>query len=398
MTRSPDTAIAAPRLTAALTWTMAIASGVAVANLYYNQPLLADMARAVRVSPEQIGWVAMLTQIGYAGGMLLFVPLGDALERRQLNVIMCAVSAAALIGVALAPNFSLLALTSLAVGLTSVVPQMLVPFAAYLAAPEERGRSVGMVMSGLLIGILLARTLSGYVGAQLGWRNMYWIASGMMVVLAVVLALALPDSRPRAHMPYGELMKSLVTLVRREPQLRESALVGAMMFGCFSAFWATLVFLLEGAPYHYGSQAAGLFGLVGVVGASAASLAGRLADVHHPRHMLRLALIVTAVSFLLFWTFGHQLWGVVVGVVLLDAGVQGGHVTNQTRIYRLLPEAQNRINTVYMVVYFVGGSIGTTLAAHAWEHWGWAGVCGVSLGMLVIAGMKLMLPMQEPPG
>lgn len=387
--------LAAPVLTRKLLWAMAAIGGLVVANLYYNQPLLADMSRTFHVSAETIGWVAMLTQIGYALGMLLLLPLGDALERRRLITVMCVAAGVALAGVAVAPSFLLLAVASFAVGLMSVVPQLMVPFVAYLSRPEERGRAVGTVISGLLIGILLARTFSGYIGRQFGWRAMFWIAMALMFTCAAVLRAWLPRSEPTQKLSYPSLMRSLVRLFIEQPVLRESCLVGGAMFGAFSAFWATLVFRLEAPPYHYGSQAAGLFGLAGAGGALAAILAGRWADRKDPRLFLRGLVCCGIVAYALFWKFGHHLWGLGLGILLMDAGAQGGQTCNQTRNYRLVPDAHSRLNTIYMTCFFLGGSLGTTLAAHAWERLGWSGVCATGIVLVAIAGVKILLPIGE---
>ena len=368
---------------------MAIAGGVTVANLYYNQPLLADIAREFHVDAALAGWLPMATQIGYALGMLLIVPLGDSTERRRLIVVMIFAAILALCWVALAHSFAVLLIASCATGCASCVPQLLTPFAAHLAGPAGRGRAVGFVMSGLLIGILLARTVSGTVGAHLGWRAMYWIAAVLMVVLAIVLRKLLPRSEPEGKMTYGELMRSIGTLARTQPVLREAAFSGGMLFACFSAFWATLVFRLEQPPYHYGSQVAGLFGLVGVVGATAAPLAGKISDVGNPRSTVRVATIFAIISYAQMWLFGAHLWSLVLGVILLDACVQGGHVSNQSRIYALHGDALNRVNTVYMVTYFAGGAIGSSLGTWGWQHWHWSGVCAVAIAFLVLGGIAV---------
>ena len=363
---------------------MAVAAGVVVANLYSNQPLLAAIGQEFHASAASMGVIAMLTQAGYALGLLFFVPLGDAMERRRLVLLMAAFALLALIAIATAKSFLWLAAASLAVGAFSVVPQMLVPFAAFLSPPGQRGRAVGTVMSGLLIGILLARTVSGIVGAHLGWRAMYWVAAGLMVVIAIALRLNLPTSVPTTPMGYGRLLSSLAHLARTEPVLREAAFTGGMLFASFSAFWATLVFLLERPPYHLGEQAAGLFGLVGVVGASAAPLAGHMSDRMDPRTTVRLTIVIGIAAYLIFWLLGLHLAGLIAGVMLLDGAVQAGHVTNQARIYALGTERANRLNSVYMVTYFTGGGLGSWLGALAWQHWGWSGVCVVGGGALVL--------------
>ncbi len=368
---------------------MAIACGISVANLYYIQPMLADMGRSFAVSAGQIGFIATLSQLGYASGLLLIVPLGDSYNQRTLIVSMLVVVTMALCFMALAPTISLLAIASYVLGLTTVVPQIIVPFAANLAPEHARGRVVGTVMSGLLIGILLARTFSGMVSTHLGWRAMYWIAAGLMVMLAVVLRLLLPDDRaPKGSLSYAQLLRSLWHLLRTQPVLRETSVFGAMAFGAFSAFWVTLSFYLGSPIYHFGAEAseiAGLFGLVGVAGALAASFVGRLADRFDARYTNGLALVITLLSMILMWLAGQWMWTLIVGVILLDLGTQGNQVASQSRIYSLLPAARNRLNTIYMVLYFCGGSLGTVLGAYAWGIAGWHGVCAVGCLLLVIA-------------
>lgn len=369
--------------------TMAVACGMTVANIYYCQPLLAQIGRTFGVGARGAGQVALVTQMGCAAGMLLIVPLGDIRERRTLILQLLAGVTAALLVAASAPSMPVMLLAGIGIGLASTIPHVLLPFVAQLAPPQERGRAVGTVLSGLLIGILLARTVSGYVGALWGWRAMYGIAAGLMVGLAFALARLLPRNRPTVALTYRQTLLSIWTLVKTQPILREAALIGGLAFGAFSAFWTTLVFLLEGMPYHFAaadaSERAGLFGMVGVVGALAAPRIGRLADRYSPRIPLAVALVALALSYGLFWKFGGALWGMVAGVILLDFGVQGAHVVNQTRIYALLPEARSRLNTVYMVTYFVGGSLGSYLGAWGWSKAHWNGVCAVGLLLSLLA-------------
>ena len=376
---------AQPRLTGGLLGLMAVAAGIAIANNYYNQPLLAVMQDEFHASAARMGGVPMLTQVGYAAGMFFFVPLADATERRRLISSMLAVAAVALAGAALAPTLGWLMLASFAIGFGSIVPQLLVPFTAHLAPLEWRGKAVGTVMSGLLMGILLGRTVAGYLGSLWGWRAVFWLASGVTVVLAATLRLALPRSEPETGIRYAELMASLPRLARESWDLREAAITGGLLFGSFSALWATLAFRLETPPYHYGSAVAGAFGLVGVAGAAVAPLSGRISDRRSPRLTLRWSIAVTLISYLCFWLAGLRFWGLVRGTILLDAGVNGGHIANQTRIYRVSEAAHGRVNTVYMVGFFAGGALGSWLGPYCWEKWGWPGVCAVGLGMLVAA-------------
>ena len=319
--------------------------------------------------------------------MLLFVPMGDIVERRGLILRLLAGVTTALVIATFAPNLGVMIAASVAIGLCSVVPHVIIPFAAQLARPEQRGQAVGTVLGGLLTGILLARTLAGFVGGELGWRMMYGIAAVLMIGLAFLLSRRLPRSVPTSNLTYPQILASLVSLIRELPTLREAALIGGLTFGAFMAFWTTLVFLLSGAPYHIhaAGEGAGLFGLVGVAGAAGAPFMGRVADRRGPRVTLGLALVITLVSYGLLYVLGSHLWGLVLGVLLLDFGIQSAHVSNQTRIYALRPEARSRLNTVYMVSYFLGGVFGTSLGAQAWHRAGWAGVCGVGISMLLAA-------------
>ncbi len=364
---------------------MSIASGVTVANLYYSQPLLEELSRFFHVSPAMVGISAMLIQIGYALGLLLLVPLGDIKEQRSLIMVMLGCSLLALIGVSFASNIGWLMAGSLLVGITSIVPQLVVPLAAHMARPEARGKVIGSVMSGLLIGILLSRTFSGVVGSTLGWRAVYRLAALMMAFILGAFYLWLPKTTPDSIMKYGELLKSLVKLFRTQAVLREASLVGAMMFATFSVFWTTLSFLLKSPVYHFGAEVAGLFGLVGVAGALAASVVGRVTDRKNPRFTLTIAITFSALSYLCFWIFGYRMWGLVLGVILLDLGIQSGQISNQARIYMLDSSAHNRNNAVYMVSYFCGGAIGSLLGPFCWWNFGWTGVCALGMIFQMIA-------------
>ena len=367
-----------------IVWLMAITSGAAAANLYYNQPLLAIIAKSLDASIQDTGLIPTLGQIGYALGNFLIVPLGDLLERRRLIATMLIGTSLALATAAVSPTITWLAIASLIIGITTIVPQIAVPFAAVLAPPVVRGKVVGTVMSGLLIGILLSRVTSGFVGVELGWRAIYWIASGLMLLLAIAIGQILPKSQPAVRLTYQQLIRSMLKLVR-EPVLQEASIAGAMVFGAFSVFWSTVIFLLEQPPYEYGSEVAGLLGLIGVVGAAAAPLAGRLADRQNPRLPSVLGLITTTISFLLFWLFGDRLWGLIVGLILLSLGVQVTTVSNQALLYKLPEEKHSRLNALFITFYFVGGAIGSFLGAYGWQVWQWNGVCAVGLLLSIIA-------------
>jgi predicted MFS family arabinose efflux permease len=363
---------------------MAGACGFGVANIYYNQPMLADIARDLG-SPAAAGVVPTVTQVGYALGLLLLAPLGDRFDRKHLILVQLVGLILALGVAAISTDLATLAAASLAVGILTTFVQQIIPMAAHLASPAKRGQVVGTVMSGLLIGILGARVLSGIVAEHLGWREMFGIAAGMMIVLWGVLFFLLPRTAPTSGLSYPALMRSLWHLFRAERVLREASAVGGLMFACFSAFWATLTLYLASPAYHLGPEAAGLFGLVGIAGALVAPLAGRLADRGGPRRTVGYAIVVTFAAFAVFAAAGHTIAGLVVGVLLLDIGVQGAMISNQSRIFALRPESRSRINTIYMVIYFAGGSAGSALGAVAWSFGGWIAVSGLGLGLALLA-------------
>lgn len=348
-------------------WLMAFGVGAIVANIYYIQPLLSAIAASFHISVPQVGAVAMATQLGAALGMLFFVPLGDTKERRQLIVWLVLAEA---------------------VSLAASTVHVIVPFAAHLAPPARRGAAVGTVLSGLLFGILLARIFSGLIGAWLGWRAIYWLGAGLMLLLAGLIRWGLPVSQPELRLSWPSLVRSAGVLVRDQPVLREAASVSALLFCAFSAFWTTLVFFLQTPPYHYGSGVAGLFGVVGVAGAICAPFIGRMADRYGARRNVFMSLLLTLISFVVLYFFGTHMSGLIAGVILLDIGVQSGHVSNQTRIYGLIPEARSRLNMVYMISFFIAGAAGSYGGSVLWQHFGWAGVCGLGC-LLMVTGFLI---------
>jgi predicted MFS family arabinose efflux permease len=365
---------------------MFTASAVSVANIYYCQPLLSEIGRSLSVSDHSVGYLPMWTQAGTALGMLAFVPLGDMFPRRTLIVIMCGLSAFALALMAVAPGLALANAAGFAVGMTSIVAHLILPFAAKLAPPERRGHIVGTVLSGLLLGILLGRVVSGFVGDLFGWRMVYRMASGAMLTMTLVLGFALPEDGPERHIRYRELVGSIAHLALTQSVLREAAIIGGMLFGAFSSFWATLAFFLATPPYHYGARVAGVFGIIGAAGVLFAPWVGRLTDRKGPEFAVAMAILTAGLSYAVLYATGQDIWGLIAGVILLDLGVQAGHVANQTRIYALVPEARSRLNTVYMVSYFLGGALGSALGAYGWSLAGWSGVCVAGAAQLAVAG------------
>ena len=368
---------------------LGFASGASVATIYYNQPLLLEVSRTFHASSAQTGWVAVATQIGYAFGILFFVPLGDVAERRGLVVKLFAAVSAALLFAGLAPSLLALVAASVAIGVTAAVTHVFVPIAPELVPPEQSGRAIGTVMTGLILGILLARTASGWLSAAVGWRGVFLCAAAFTALFAPLLWWRLPKLPPLKPVAYADAVRSLWQLTLQQPTLREAALIGALVFAAFSAFWTNLAFLLGTPHYHLGAGAAGSFGVLGVAGAAAASFAGRLADRRGARWVVGMGVTLVTLAYVVFWAFGTRMAGLIVGVIVLDVGQQSMHIGNQTRIFRLVEGARSRINTVYMIAFFVGGAVGSALSTWAWDHWQWHGVCALSLAFLVLAYLCL---------
>ncbi len=394
-TPTADTA-ASDRSLRGLLLLLATIAGVSVANIYYNQPLLDDFRQSFPHSAAWIGVVPSATQLGYAAGMLLLAPLGDRFDRRRLILLQIAGLCVALLFAAAAPNLIVLVFASLAIGVLSTIAQQAVPFSAELAPPSQRGHAVGTVMSGLLLGILLARTAAGFVGQYFGWRAVFGASIVALIGLSAVILSKLPKSQPTSTLAYGKLIASMWHLAVELRGLREASMTGALLFAAFSLFWSTLALLLAGPPFHYGPQAAGLFGIVGAGGAMAAPLAGKFADRRGPRAIVSLSIVLAAISFVIFAVSGASVIGLVIGVIVLDVGVQAAQISNQSRIYALKPEARSRVNTVYMVCYFIGGAVGSAVGAFVWPLFGWVGVSIAGLLFVVLAGLNHLRGQPEP--
>jgi predicted MFS family arabinose efflux permease len=391
---------ARPRLSRSCIGIMAAAGGIAVANLYYNQPMLPDISRSFGVSSDVIAVLPMLTQTGYALGLFLFVPLGDTVDRHRLVLALLVGIVVSLVGLAIAPSLVWLDMASLTLGVSSVLAQVLVAFTAQLSPPKHRGRIVGTIQAGILAGILLARTVSGMVSAHLSWRLMFWLAAAMNLGLLVVLHWVLPRTPPTTSLPYLRVLWSLKDLWQSYPQLRTSSFIGALLFAAFSAFWSTLAFHLAEPPFGYGSQVAGLFGLLGAAGAASAPIAGRLTDSRGAAFTVAIGTLITAVAFVVLMLAESSLVMLALGVVVLDVGIIATMNGNQSTILSLAAEATSRTNTIYMVLYFVGGALGSYTGGLAWHHFDWPGV--TVLGLLyscaaVLVRFVAWMPAHRPP-
>jgi len=373
---------------------LGIACAVGVSTMYYNQPLLEEIGRTYGATAARTGFIAVATQVGYAVGLLCFVPLGDVLERRSLMMRMFAAVAVGLLLVAFAPSLMWLMVGSVVIGMLASVTHIVLPIAPDLVSHEQRGRAIGTVMTGLLLGILLARTFAGWVSHASSWRWVFGVAAVMNGAFVPLLWWVMPKLPPKQKLSYGDAMRSLWTLYRTQPLLRESAVIGALVFASFSCFWTTLAFLLE-SHYHLGPGVAGTFGLVGAAGALVAPLAGRLADRHGSRWVISVGMALLAFSYLFLWAQERahvstvlHLIALSFGVIVLDVGAQMCQVANQTRIFGLVPSARSRLNTVYMTVYFTGAAVGSALSTMAWVHWRWNGVCLLAVGLIGLAALR----------
>ena len=360
-------------LTPGLVLTFAIGCGLAVGNLYYAQPLTHVIGREFQVGDAQSSTIVTLTQLGYVCGLFLLAPLGDLLENRKTITVIfsgAVISALAMVSVR---SFSALLTASFALGFSSVIAQMLVPFAAHLAPPEKRGQIVGKVMSGLLMGILLARAFAGIVSGAFGWRTVYIASAALVGAMIVILRLRLPERAPTLQQSYGSLILSLAKVFRAQPVLRRRGIYQACMLAAFSIFWTGITFLLSGPRWHFSQMQIGLFALAGAAGAMFTSVAGHLADRGYGRWITCVALLL-AIGALALTLLENQLWALVGGAILLDLAVNSNLVTGQQAIYELNAAERSRINTLFIAMFMTGAAVGSALAGLAYTHGGWPSV------------------------
>lgn len=363
---------------------MTICIGLIVANLYYSQPLVVLIARDFHIDTHIAARVNYITMAGYASGLLLLVPLGDLIERKRQIIVVNVLVVLSLVAAAMSGSFLMLCISSFCIGFFTIIPQLILPMAAHMAQPQRRGKILGTIMSGLLVGILLSRTLSGYIGYLYGWRIMFWIAAVISTVVLIVVMVHFPVSRPTFKGSYHKLMGSMLSLLPM-PALQEACLINALTFGTFGAFWTTMVLYLSGPLFQFSSGQVGLFGLAGAAGALAAPVAGRAGDKRDPRRMVLLGILSILSGFILFYAFPTSIVGIIAGIVILDFGMQAAHISNQTRVYALIPEARNRLNTIYITATFIGTSLGSALGLWLWNIGRWQAFCFGGMAMMILA-------------
>ncbi|EMF0426229.1 MFS transporter [Enterococcus hirae] len=374
-------------LTSSLILLLSITCGVVVANMYYIQPIGTKVAASLSVSTSAIGILTMLTQLGYALGLLFLVPLGDVVDRPKLIIRMAALSAISLLAAFFAPSFTLFACASFLIGLLSIVPQIIIPYGAVLAGPKARGKVMGTLLSGLLVGILLSRTVSGIVASLFSWRMIYLFALVLVAILTGLLYWKMPRTQIKttSSVSYLDSLKSLPYLVKTQRLLREASISGFFMFGTFSIFWSTLIFYISSPVYHWGTFEAGILAIFGLSGAVAAPIVGRLSDSYSERKIVGMGLAMQTLSFVALLVAGSHLVVLLVAIILLDVGNQFGQVANQTRVQGLGQAASNRNNTVFMFMYFIGGATGSLLGTTMWQQFGWLGVTLTGLAFQLCA-------------
>ncbi|WP_312883523.1 MFS transporter [Paraburkholderia youngii] len=366
---------------------MAIIAGAVITNIYCTQPILPLIAAGLRVDVTTVDLVAATALLGFSSGLALLLPLGDRFDRRKLVLIQIALACVFGVAAAVAPGIWSLVGASFGLGIVSCVPQQLVPFAAVMSVPSERGRNVGTVVSGIMIGILAGRTVAGVIGAAYGWRAVYGAEAAFMVPVWIAAAALLPRGVPSTNLSYGRLLASLWPLARDNRPIRESMLIQALLWACFNAFWVNLAALLASGPWHLGSAWAGGFGVIGAAGAFAASLGGNATDRVGFRKVIGASIGIVTLAYLLLSGAASSLTLLIVGVIVLDIGVQSGLVSNQTRAFAVDPKAQGRINSLYMTATFFGGAVGATLSGWLMARYGWTGIVvfGIALGVLAAA-------------
>ena len=366
---------------ASLLLIMACMAAVSVANIYYCQPLLSLMGNDLGIDEWRASLIAMITQVGYACGLFFIIPSGDKFDRKKIVSYSFSILTIALLCIALSNNFHAVMAASFTVGACSVMPQIFIPIAAQYSRPEKKGANVGLIVSGLLTGILASRVISGLVGERLGWRSMYVIAAIVMSLCTLIVWRIMPYTENNYTGSYKRLMHSLFALIREYKLLRICALRAAFAFGSFLALWASLTFKMKQAPFYAGSDVVGLLGLCGVAGAMSASVVGRLVSRIGVRNFNLLGAALMLSAWIIAYLWGNTYTAIIITILILDIGMQCIQLSNQTVVFSLNPKASNRINTIFMTNYFIGGSLGTFLSGSAWSMAGWSGVTIAGIGL-----------------
>ncbi|WP_433769478.1 MFS transporter [Pseudomonas putida] len=366
---------------------MAIIAGAVITNIYCTQPILPLIAADLGLDLTTVDLVAGAALLGFATGLALLLPMGDRFDRRKLVLGQIALAFCLAIAAAVSPSVGSLIAASFGLGIVSCVPQQLVPFAAVMSRPSERGRNVGTVVSGIMVGILLGRTIAGVVGDTWGWRAVYGVEAAFMIPVWIAAAALLPQGVPSTNLSYPRLLASLWPLMRDNAPIRQSMIVQALLWACFNAFWVNLAALLANGPFQLGSAWAGGFGIIGAAGALAASLGGRATDRLGSRRVIGASIGIVTLAYLLLAGAQTSLALLVLGVIVLDIGVQSGLVSNQTRAFAVDPKAQGRINSLYMTATFFGGAVGAAVSGWLMTRYGWSGIVvfGVALGLIALA-------------
>ncbi len=374
-----------PTLSRFILLLMTTAIAATAANLYYNQPILPLIAHEFNLSDSQIGGVPSLTQFGYAFALLFISPLGDSVPRRRLIGILSCLLVAACVVAVITPSFSLLLLAVFLIGVSANITQQLIPFAASMVTPEQKGATLGTLMMGLTLGILLSRTLSGFVGEHFGWRSVFIMSALLAAIFGILLRAFLPKNQPQTSLSYGALLKSTLALFVQHKSLRIYTLAGACWFAAFNVLWATLALYVSDAPFHYNAQQAGLFGVIALAGVIGAKSSGKWVNALGSRKLVMMVLILAAIGFALTGVFIGNLWALIIGIILIDFAVFSAQVANQVRVFSIDPSAQSRINGIYMLGYYLGGAVGSVAGVKAFALYQWPGVVAVSIAFIVFS-------------
>lgn len=371
---------------------MAILAGITVSNLYYNQPLLEMISDDLGISQVTANLMTFITQVGYAFGLLFIIPSGDMFSRRRIIAVCMMIAAVMALIIGLSDNIYLIWVVSLFLGATSVIPQLFMPVAGQFSQPKDKAKNIGYVLSGLLTGILAARVVSGFIGEWLSWRAMYYIASALMVISCVVSLRIMPEMKRNFMGTYSQLMLSVWTIFRTHPRIRLNSLRGGLAFGSMLSIWSCMAFHIAGKPFYAGSDMVGILGLCGMAGALAASGLGKYVPKYGIAKFSFFGASLQIIGWLIACIFGNGYLGLIVALITVDIGTQFQQLSNQTGCIAEIPEASNRANTIFMTLYFIGGSLGTFLSGLGWSMLGWNGVCivGASFAMVSLVITSLV--------